>query len=287
MATIAPTDPIGIAAPSRFYRHRLIVRLTHWTNVVAICVMLMSGMQIFVAHPALYWGQYGADSDNGPRWFEIGSIDAPNGKSMGVTQIGPLTFDTTGVLGLSKDATGQLQAIAFPGWATLPSYRDLATGRRWHFFFAWVFALNWLTMIGSGMVSRHLRRDVLPTKNELRPSNILHDIGTHIRLRFPKGEEAKRYHILQKLAYCGVLFGLLPLMILTGLTMSPSNDAAWGWLMVLFAGRQSARSIHFISATLIVAFVIVHLAMVLLAGPINEIRSMITGWFTIPPEDAQ
>jgi thiosulfate reductase cytochrome b subunit len=284
MASLAP--PIGMATPQRFYRHRLIVRLTHWTNAVAIFILLMSGLQIFNAHPALYWGQYGADYDNAHRWLEIGAVDGADGQPKGVTRIGPVTLTTTGVLGLSNDSMGQPTAIAFPHWVTIPSYRDLATGRRWHFFFAWVLILNGLTYLLAGIASGHFRKNLLPTAAELAPSNILHDIGSHIRLQFPKGEDAKRYHILQKLAYGGVVFVVLPLIVLTGLTMSPSNAAAWHWLAEVFGGRQSARSIHFICANLIVLFIIVHLLMVLLAGPINEIRSMVTGWFTVEPEDA-
>ena len=127
----------------------------------------------------------------------------------------------------------------------------------------------------------------MPRRRELSPRNILHDIWLHMRLKFPRGEDAKRYHILQKLAYGGTVFVLLPLMIATGLAMSPGIGASWSWLIDLFGGRQSARSFHFIVATLVVGFVIVHVAMVLLAGPYNEIRSMITGRFRIDPEKAR
>ena len=107
----------------------------------------------------------------------------------------------------------------------------------------------------------------------------------HATLRFPKGEAARRYNVLQKLAYLGVLLVLLPVMVLTGLTMSPAMDATWPWLLDLFGGRQSARSIHFIAAWLLVLFVVVHLVMVVLAGPLNEIRSMITGRYRLPEEE--
>lgn len=280
------TSETAIANPVKavpFYRHSLLTRLTHWTNVIAFCVMLGSGLQIFNAHPALYWGQYGADDDNARRWLEIGAIDGVDGKPHGMTRIGPVSFDTSGVLGLSSP-DGVTTAIGFPNWATIPSSRDLATGRRWHFFFAWVLVLNGLTYLGGGLLSGHLRKDLLPKLRELSPSHIAHDIWQHMRLKFPKGEDAKRYHILQKLSYSGVVFILLPAMVLSGLTMSPSNVATWDWLLDLFGGRQSARSVHFISASLLVAFIVVHLVMVLLAGPINEVRSMITGWFKVEPE---
>ncbi len=109
----------------------------------------------------------------------------------------------------------------------------------------------------------------------------------HARLRFPTGAAALRYNVLQKLAYLIVIFGLLPLVVLTGMTMSPSLDAAWPWLLDLFGGRQSARSLHFLAAAGIAGFILVHLVMVVLAGPLNEIRSMITGRYRLPPERAE
>src|SRR5262249_27444700 len=131
---------------------------------------------------------------------------------------------------------------------------------------------------------RHVQRDLAPTFSELRPAHLWHDIKEHARLHFPTGEAATRYNILQKLAYCAVLFVLLPGIILTGLTMSPGMDAAWPWLLDLFGGRLSAGSIHFICATGLVLFFLVHVVMVVLAGPLNEIRSMITGRYRLPVE---
>ena len=105
-----------------------------------------------------------------------------------------------------------------------------------------------------------------------------------MRFRHPRGEEAKRYNALQKFTYLAVVFVLLPLMLITGLAMSPGIDSAAPWLPDLFGGRQSARTIHFISATLLVLFVVVHLLEVVLAGFFNEMRSIITGWFAVRPE---
>jgi thiosulfate reductase cytochrome b subunit len=170
---------------------------------------------------------------------------------------------------------------------TIPSSYDLAAARQWHFAFAWVLVLPGLLFWLWGLVTRHVQRDLAPTRQELRPRHIWRDIKNHARLRFPKGEAARRYNILQKLSYVGVIFGLLPAMVLTGLTMSPGMNAAWPWLLDLFGGRQSARSIHFICAGLLVAFILVHLTMVVLAGPVNELRSMITGWYRLPREKAQ
>ena len=225
--------------------------------------------------------QFRADAD---RAFIEFSATRNGDELVGLTRVGSLTLETTGLFGVSSDGDGDVRAIAMPGWATIPSFRDLATGRRWHFFFAWVFVINGLLYVGASLVNGHFRRDLLPTKSEIKPKHILQDIWNHARLKLPKGEDAKRYHVLQKGAYLGVTI-LLLLMVLTGLTMSPGFNAGVPWLLDVFGGRQSARTLHFITAALTVAFIVVHLAMVLLAGPINEIRSMITGRYVVPPED--
>jgi thiosulfate reductase cytochrome b subunit len=169
---------------------------------------------------------------------------------------------------------------------TIPSSYDLAGARQWHFAFAWLLVVPGLLFWLWGFVGGHVRRDLAPTAAELHPRSLWQDVQDHARLRFHTGEAARRYNILQKLSYIGVIFGLLPAMVLTGLTMSPAMDAAWPWLLDLFGGRQSARSIHFICAALLAAFIVVHLAMVVLAGPLNEIRSIITGWYRLPQEKA-
>jgi Ni/Fe-hydrogenase b-type cytochrome subunit len=254
------------------YRQPRPVRLWHWLNALSVIVLLMSGLMIFNAHPMLYWGRYGANHE--APWLEIGS----NGTS-GFLRIGRITLPTTGLLGLVGD-----DERAFPPLVTIPSSYNLATAREWHFFFAWTLVLPGLAFWLWGFLARHIQRDLVPTIAELRPAHLWHDIRNHARLRFPTGEEARRYNVLQKLSYVGVIFLLLPLMVLTGLTMSPAMDVAWPWLLDLFGGRQSARSIHFICAALLVGFVLVHLIMVLLAGPLNELRSIVTGWYRLPRE---
>ncbi|MBO9574458.1 MAG: cytochrome b/b6 domain-containing protein [Sphingobium sp.] len=174
------------------------------------------------------------------------------------------------------------EAKQFGGFWTIPAYYDLAMSRRWHLAFALIFAFSLLAYMLWSLVNRHIVRDLAFRKEELRPSHVWQDVKNHARLRFPTGAAALRYNVFQKASYIGVIFVLLPLIILTGLTMSPGMDAAWPWLIDLFGGRQSARSIHFIVAWLLVAFFVVHIVMVLLAGPINEVRSMITGWYRVP-----
>ncbi|RED16218.1 cytochrome b/b6 domain-containing protein [Parasphingopyxis lamellibrachiae] len=256
-------------------RHRISTRLWHWTNAIAIIVLLMSGLSIFNAHPRLYWGSYGANPDT--PWLQIS-----NEGNRGYLQIGETQITTTGVLGRWREPDGDISTRAFPHWATIPGYYSLAAGRLWHFFFAWIFVLSGLAYWAWSFGNRHIQRDLKPSRKELSPKHIWNDIASHARLRFPTGAAALKYNILQKLSYLIVLFVLLPLIVLTGLTMSPMMDTAWPWLLDLFGGRQSARSIHFIVAFLIVLFIVVHLAMVVLAGPFNEVRSMITGKFRLP-----
>ena len=275
-----PSGTIPRAAPAHRQlvpRHSALVRLTHWINVFCFSLLLMTGAQIFNAHPRLYWGEYGADNDHA--WLSVDSLQ--NGAGVrGVLRLGSLNIETTGLLGASKE-DGNLTARGFPSWLTIPSYQDLAAGRRWHFFFAWLFAINGAVYLIAGLVSRHFRRDLLPTKAELAPAHLAHEVVTHARLQFPKGEAARRYNVLQKLTYMGVAFVLLPLMVLTGLTMSPGMDSAFHVLLDIFGGRPSARSLHFICASLLVAFVVVHIVMVLVSGVWNNLRSMITGWYDI------
>lgn len=270
----APPEP---AAPVRVYRHRLPVRVWHWANAATLLVLLMSGLMIFNAHPRLYWGEYGANFDRA--WLVVGST-----ADAGYLRVGDWKMATTGVLGRWTDAQGQVQTWAFPGWATIPTSYSLADGRRWHLLFAWLLSVGLTLYMLWTLIGGHLRRDLHVRRAEWSPRHIWQDVKDHARLRFPRGQAAARYGILQKLSYIGVIFVLLPLMIATGLTMSPGMNAAWPWLLDLFGGRQSARSIHFIAAWALVAFFLVHIAMVLLAGPVNEIRSMITGWFRLPPE---
>jgi thiosulfate reductase cytochrome b subunit len=278
MATI-DYDEIPPSAPKTTFirRHSAVTRITHWVNVLCLSLLLMSGLQIFNAHPSLYWGQYGADAD--PSWLSIEAVEDGDA-TRGVLRIGNLSIATTGVLGVSGTGDDATQR-GFPAWITVPSYQDLATGRRWHFFFAWLFVINGFVYVLYGFALGHFRRDLAPSAEEISPRHLKQEIADHARLRFPKGEKARHYNALQKLTYLIVIFIMLPLMLATGLTMSPGIDAGYPFLLDVFGGRQSARSIHFICAWSIVLFVIVHVLMVILSGLWNNVRSMITGRYAI------
>lgn len=256
-------------------RHRWPLRLMHWLNLAFMLAMVGSGLQILNAHPALYWG-------------ETSHFDTPllaaravtvDGELRGMTRIGSASFDTTGVFGVTDNPQGTPSRAVAPSWAMIPGTRSLALGRRWHFFFAWAWVINGLCYIAWSLASRHLQRDLSMQKQDWR--EIPRSIADHLRFRHPTGDEAARYNPLQKLAYLGVIFVLTPLIILTGLAMSPQMDTVLGWFLQLVGGRQSARTLHFVAMALFVLFAIVHVVMVVYAGPINELRSMITGRFQV------
>jgi thiosulfate reductase cytochrome b subunit len=227
-----------------YYRHSLAVRILHWINVIALGVLLMSGLQIFNAHPALNWGR--SSYTGAPPFFEL--------------------------------------ARGFPSWLTLPGGRWLAMGRRWHLFFAWVFVINGLTYVIYSIASRHLARDLTPTRTDW--SSIGRSVIDHLHFRHPTGAAARRYNVLQKLTYLFVIFGLLPFVILMGWALSPRLDTVIpGWVDIV-GGRQSARTLHFIAALALVAFVLVHVFEVLISGVFNNLRSMITGRYTVDSEHA-
>jgi thiosulfate reductase cytochrome b subunit len=277
-----PISPAAVAPPRRqlIRRHSLTVRLTHWLNVVCLACLLLSGLQIFNAHPRLYWGKYGADADHA--FFVVG--DRQQGDALqGFVQIGSLRVVTTGLLGVSMQ-DGNPTARAFPTWLTVPSFHDLGAGRRWHFTFAWLFVVNGVLYMTNGFLRGHFRRDLVPDRGQLTPRHLWREVLDHARLRFAQGQEARRYNALQKLSYLVVIFGVLPLMVLTGLTMSPGIDAAFPCLPGLFGGRPSARSLHFLTASLLVAFVVVHVVMVMVSGLWNNLRSMLTGRYAITDE---
>ncbi len=263
-----------------YYRHKLPVRVMHWVNVAALTIMFMSGLQIFNAHAELNWGK--SSYDGTPPVLTISSRQNAQGEITGYTRVFGHEFDTTGVLGASRASNGRWVRAAFPSWLTIPNYKWLSMARAWHFFFAWVFVVNGLAFVLYAIFSRHLARDLTPTGADLK--GIGASIRDHLRFRHPAGEEAKRYNVLQKLAYLVIIFVLLPLVILMGLAMSPwLNSLFAGWVDI-FGGRQAARTIHFVVAWLLVAFVLIHVFEVIITGVWNNLRSMITGRYRVTRE---
>lgn len=163
----------------------------------------------------------------------------------------------------------------FPGWMTIPDYYSLAKARDWHVVFAWLFSLGLLLFMLGSLLNGHFRRDLFTRAAEWKPAHVWADIREHLRFNFE--HEGSKFNFLQKVAYSKVIFLLLPLMIFTGMAISPGMNAAFPWLLDLFGGRQSARSIHFICAWLLVGFLLLHVGLVLVSGPAKQMRDMIFG----------
>jgi len=260
------------------YRQSAWTRIAHWTWAVCLFFLATSGLQILSAHPALYVGeQSGFAFDNAV--LRIGAI---RGETVtGHLELLGRQFETTGLLGVSG---GQVRP--FPAWATTPSYLDLATGRIIHFFFAWVLLAALVTWLGASLLNGHLRRDLWITRADLRalPAQCL----VYARLRF---RPAARYNCLQKLSYGFVMFVLMPLAFATGLAMSPGANAVVPWLTDVLGGKETARTLHFVTMLLLGGFFVVHMVMLIVTGPLNGLRSMITGWCRVeaggrPEEEA-
>lgn len=266
-----------MAPENLLYRHTATIRICHWLNVLCLSLLLMSGLQIFNFHPALYWGH------NGHKGLPpVLSISTAGERS--TLQIGSMELAVTGVLGVNVESARGTKFHAIPPLLTLPAERNLALGRDWHFLVAWLFVFNGIAYLAYGFATRHFRRKFVPDRQQLQPRQIWEDLRHHLRFRRPRGAAALSYNLLQKLTYAIVVFLFLPTMVLSGLTMSNAVTAWCPVLLDLFGGRQSARTIHFFTAAALVLFVVVHVVQVFVAGFVNEMRSMITGRFAVPPE---
>ena len=231
----------SIATTARV-RHSLAVRVTHWINALCFLALLVSGLELVISHPRFYWGEDGNSLT--PSLFDI-PIPASR------------PYVKTGYNFVLPDQNG---------WS-----------RSLHFQTAWIVVFTGLLYAGFSLRSGHLRRELLPATSDLSRAALSTAIGNHLRFRPPGEEEVWSYNVLQRLAYAFVIFGLFPLMIWTGLAMSPTIAAAFPFFVELAGGHQSARTIHFFATLSLVVFVFVHVLMVFLAGFRNRVRTMITG----------
>jgi thiosulfate reductase cytochrome b subunit len=264
---------------TRVYRHSIAARVSHWLWTLAMFILLMSGLQIFNAAPYL---DASDKSNPAKRVLVIGSNDAAGPQDIaGLTKVFGRTFTTTGVLGYTDDGMGAKTERAFPGWATLPGEQDLADGRLWHLFFGWFLILAIVVYLIAGAIRRDLRELILRPSDlpKLLPMQLY-----YLRLRKEPPPHGT-YNPLQKAAYTVVLFGFIPLIILTGLALSPGVDAIAGPLTTVFGGRQFARLWHFALMLLLIGYFLTHIALVFATGAWNNIRSMVTGWYTLGEHD--
>jgi len=212
-------------------------------------------------------------------WINAVAVIVLLGSGLGISNAHPRLY--WGRYGANFDhAWAQLPR--FPAWITIPANYNLAISRRWHLLFALVFAFGLLGYMIVSLINRHFARKLALRRADVSPAHLAADVRDHLNLRFHDADDPGAYNSLQKWSYILILFVALPLMIFTGLALSPGMDAAWPWLLDLFGGRQSARSIHFVTSALIGGFVVLHLTLVILAGAGNELRSMITGKWKVP-----
>jgi thiosulfate reductase cytochrome b subunit len=265
-------------AGQRVYRHSITARVTHWLWALALLVLVMSGLQIFNAAPYL---DASDKSDPARRVLAFDAQKAPDGKPVGQIIVFGHAFTTTHVLGYTDDGQGGEEARAFPGALTLPATQDLADGRTWHLFFGWVLSLSLITYIIVGAIRKDLRELVL------RPSDIPKLLPMQLYYFKLRKEPPPHgtYNPLQKAAYTVVLFGFIPLIILTGLALSPGVDAMTGPLVWLLGGRQFARTWHFTLMALLIGYFCTHMVLVLSSGAWNNVKSMITGWYRLKEHD--
>jgi len=212
-------------------------------------------------------------------WINAVAVVILLGSGLGISNAHPRLY--WGRYGANFDHAWA-QVPRFPAWITIPANYNLAISRRWHLLFALVLAFGLLAFMLASLVNRHFARNLRLKRADVSAAHLAQDVRDHLDLRFHDADDPGAYNSLQKWSYILVIFLALPLMILTGLALSPGMDAAWPWLLDLFGGRQSARSIHFVTSALIGGFVVLHLTLVILAGAGNELRSMITGKWKVP-----
>ena len=223
-------------------RHAGWVRVTHWVTAIAFLALLVTGLEIVVSHPRFYWGETG--NVNTQPLFKI---PIPASRNLVPTGYGYVMPDQN-------------------GWS-----------RYLHFQAAWVLVLTALLYGVAGFFSGHFRRNLAPSAAELAPKRLGASIGAHLRLARPSAEEAWTYNVLQRLAYLLVIFVLFPMIIWTGLAMSPAFVSAAPWTVNVLGGQQSARTLHFFLTWALVLFLLVHVAMVIVSGFWARMRAMITG----------
>lgn len=220
---------LGVRARGRL-RHRAAIRIAHWTMVVGVLGLLVSGIGILISHPRLYWG-------------ETGAIGTPSLIDLPLPMIiGPSVWN-----------------------------------RPIHFLFAWILVVSGVMYVTAGLSTRHFRDDLLPAKPDLNWGGILAVIRAHLRWKTISADDAWTYNVVQRLVYLVVVFGIFPAIIWTGLAMSFTVTSVFPFLATLLGGHQSARTLHFLFVSLLIAFLLVHLSMLCLVGFRSHVQAMITG----------
>jgi len=253
------------------YRHPLPVRLWHWLTVLGVALSLLTGLLIFNIHPNLYWGEDGHAGM--PTILSLSASGVDTKVPRYDLQVGAHHWDVTGKIGAIDIEGSDVYVLIGAPW------KDFQFGatRTWHFLSAWLLTGAVVGYAFYLMLSGRLLRVLLPSARELSWRNLAQEIWSHMQFKRPIGAATKPYNVLQKLSYVLVIFLLIPTLILSGLTLSNTVTAVFPDLFSLFGGRQSARSMHFFAAMIMVLFIVVHLVQVFVVGFFSSTRSIITG----------
>ena len=250
-STWVPTSISALPAATVRSRHSALIRLTHWLTAVCFVALLVTGIEILISHPRFYWGETGNVLT--PPLFKL---PIPASRSSVPTGYGYVLPDQN-------------------GWS-----------RYLHFQAAWGSVLTGLLYVVFGLLSGHFLKNLLPARADLSWRALSDVIAQHLRFRPPSEDEASSYNGLQRLTYLFVIFVLFPLVIWTGLAMSPAVASAFPAAVTILGGQQSARTIHFFVSVLLLLFLLVHVLMVCLTGFRQRMRAMITGRRARPVERA-
>ena len=223
------------------------MRATHWITTLAFFALLLTGIEIVISHPRFYWGETG--NSGTPVLFKI---PIPSSRATVPTGYGYVLPDQN-------------------GWS-----------RSLHFQAAWVLGLTGLVYAIFGFRNRHFRKNLLPAPADRRWSALRESLSKHLRFAPPDPADALSYNLVQRIAYLAVIFILFPLVVWTGLALSPAFDSVLPVTVTSLGGRQSARTLHFFVSGFLLAFLLVHVAMVVFAGFRTRMRAMITGLATAP-----
>jgi thiosulfate reductase cytochrome b subunit len=239
-------------------RHAVWVRLSHWILAASVLTLVVSGIMILMVHPRLYGGEVGNDLT--PALLELPI--SRNYRHGGWTASTPLTSEANGPVSAGR---------------TYDIFNENGWARSLHFLAAWWLVVPGLVYVLFGFAHGHFRQRFWPARHELAPAALRRDLSDHLRLRTTMSEGPSPYGLLQKCAYAVVVFGLVPLIVLTGLAMSPAVTAPFPWLVGTFGGYQSARTIHFVAFAALTSFAVVHVFMVIATGFRRQMRAMTLG----------
>ncbi len=238
--------------------HASWVRICHWLAAASFLTLAVSGFLILMVHPRLYIGEVGNDLTPALLTLPISNNHRPG-------ELQP-------TVAFSELPGGPISADR-----NYPIFNKNGWARSLHFLAAWAFVVVGVAYLATGIATGHIVRDLLPRIRELAPSAAWQDLKNHLRIDFESLRARSAYNLLQKLAYTSVLFIVLPVMIATGLTMSPAITSAYPVLLDLFGGYQTARTVHFFGFAALVLFFIVHVAMVIATGFHRQLRAMTWG----------